>query len=110
MNRDFIKRLFKTLDEMEGSIELTSMTIEKRGFGSAEILDRFNQYRAILKKQREAAVLLEQHFEECNWAEVVRSVTIIDTLSAMIRDDAAMILGKPYSGRQSVDGDTFMYQ
>ena len=79
---------------MEVSINTTSDMISRKGIASGPILERFDQYRSIVKKQREMAFELQQHFEASDWIGISRSVQIIGSLSSMIRDDAAMILGK----------------
>lgn len=92
MQGNIIERLFESFSELEIAIESAKKTLEKREVIPQEILERLNSYDDILLKQRDLAHSLCAHINKCDWDEVSRHVSLINGLSAMIRDDARAIL------------------
>lgn len=92
MQGNIIDKLFSSFEELEGAIESAKKTLAKRESIPPEIMTRLNSYDDILLKQRTLAKELCQHMDSGNWDEVSRHVTLINGLSAMIRDDARAIL------------------
>lgn len=92
MQSNIIERLFSSFADLEQAIESAKVTLSKKESVPAEIMERLNSYDGILEKQRRLASTLCKHIEQGNWDEVSRHVTLINGLSAMIRDDARAIL------------------
>ena len=93
-SNNIIEKLFSSFEELEEAIESAKVTLSKREVIPAEIVERLNSYDDILLKQRNLAHSLCEHISNCNWDEVSRHVTLINSLSAMIRDDARAILSQ----------------
>lgn len=91
-NNNIIERLFSSFTELETAINSAKATLAKKESVPEEIIERLNSYDGILAKQRGLAETLCSHIEEGNWDEVNRHVSLINGLSAMIRDDARAIL------------------
>ena len=92
MQSNIIERLFSSFEELETAISSAKKTLAKREVVPTEIMRRLNSYDGILLKQRVLAQKLCEHINSCNWDEVSRHVSLINGLSAMIRDDARAIL------------------
>ena len=92
MQSDIINRLFTSFADLEAAIKSAKNTLEQKGSVSPEILERLQSYDGILLKQRNLATALCEHISNQNWDEVSRHVSLINGLSAMIRDDARAIL------------------
>lgn len=104
MQNGIIDRLYNSFQELEHAIEGAKKTLETRENVPAEIMERLNSYDGILEKQRNLANDLVGHMEKENWKEVTRHVSLINGLSAMIRDDAKAIL-QSLSGQQEEHGE-----
>jgi hypothetical protein len=89
---NIVERLFTSFNELEQAIHSAKATLAKRGAVPREILERIESYDGILVKQRRLASELCRHIDAGNWDEVGRHVSLINGLSAMIRDDARAIL------------------
>jgi len=87
-----IDKLLNSFDELDRCIQLTKDVLSKKRDVPADVLDRVEQYSAIVSKQRGLANMLEGHLADENWEEVGRHVKLINGLSSMIRDDARSIL------------------
>lgn len=92
MQNDIIERLFSSFTDLETAITSARTTLEKRGAIPGEIIARLTSYDDILAKQRALAGKLCVFIRSGNWDEVARHVSLINGLSAMIRDDARAIL------------------
>lgn len=92
MRHIIFKRLFDSFAELENAISSAKKTLERKSNCSLDLLDRVQNYEAILKKQRALAADLAIHVVKEDWKEVSRHVQIINGLSTMIRDDAREIL------------------
>ena len=91
-NKDIIERLFLSFTELEQAIESAKINLELKGVATEDILERLKSYDEILLKQRELAHGLCDNIEKNNWDEVARHVSLINGLSALIKDDAKSIL------------------
>jgi hypothetical protein len=89
---NIIERLFTSFSDLEEAIESAKTTLAKKEFVPQEILNRLKSYDTILAKQRRLARDLCRFIDDGNWDEVSRHVSLINGLSAMIRDDARAIL------------------
>ncbi len=89
---DIIDRLFSSFSELETAIAGAKKTLEQKENVPDEVFERLGSYDSILTKQRSFAKALCEHIERGNWDEVSRHVSIINGLSALIRDDARAIL------------------
>lgn len=92
MQSDIIERLFSSFAELEQAITSARAALAKKGEIPRQVLDHLNSYDGILSKQRNLANALQEHMQHGNWDEVSRHVSLINGLSAMIRDDARAIL------------------
>lgn len=92
MQHNIIERLFSSFSELEEAIESARTTLAKKPTASPRLLERLNSYGGIIAKQRSLATDLCRHINEGQWDEVSRHVSLINGLSAMIRDDARAIL------------------
>jgi hypothetical protein len=92
MQTNIIDRLFSSFADLEQAIQSAKTTLSKKQSVPSEVIERLNSYDGILAKQRRLAVELCEHINKGNWDEVSRHVSIINGLSAMIRDDARAIL------------------
>lgn len=93
MQSNIIDRLLSSFEELEQAIGSAKVALLQKGRMSPEILERLDSYDGILAKQRGLAESLRSHLAVGNWDEVNRHVSLINGLSAMIRDDARAILG-----------------
>jgi hypothetical protein len=114
MQDNIIDKLFTSFEELEVAIEGAKTTLAKRQSISPEILARLNSYDGILLKQRNLAKELCLHLNQGNWDEVSRYVSLINGLSAMIRDDARAILSQlnlnsDHGSDQSSDDDSLNF-
>ncbi|MBX7144654.1 MAG: hypothetical protein K1X79_09405 [Oligoflexia bacterium] len=91
-NNTIIERLFSSFSDLEKAIVSARSTLAKKGSVPSDIMERLNSYDGILAKQRSLAFTLCEHINKGNWGEVSRHVSLINGLSAMIRDDARQIL------------------
>lgn len=89
---DIIERLFSSFSELETAIAGAKKTLQQKENVPSEVFERLGSYDTILAKQRGFAKALCAHIERGNWDEVSRHVSIINGLSALIRDDARAIL------------------
>ncbi len=92
MESNIIERLFASFSELETAISKARTTFQSRESVPATVVRRLESYDTILAKQRSLAVTLCEAISRKNWDEVNRNVTLINGLSAMIRDDAKAIL------------------
>ncbi len=92
MESNIIERLFASFTELESAITKARSTLKTRETVPNEVVRRLESYDSILAKQRSLAVALCESIAQKNWDEVNRHVSLINGLSAMIRDDAKAIL------------------
>jgi len=92
MQNNIIDRLFASFEDLDKAITSAKKTLAARTEVPADIVRRLNSYDGILEKQRRLASELCDQINTGNWDEVTRLVTLINGLSAMIRDDARAIL------------------
>jgi hypothetical protein len=92
MESNIIERLFASFTELETAISKARDTFKTRTSIPDNVIRRLESYDTILAKQRSLAVTLCEAISRKNWDEVNRNVTLINGLSAMIRDDAKAIL------------------
>ena len=92
MESNIIERLFASFTELESAITKARSTLKTREAVPEGVVRRLESYDTILAKQRSLAVSLCESIAAKNWDEVNRNVTLINGLSAMIRDDARAIL------------------
>ena len=105
MQGNIIDRLFNSFADLEKAIESAKATLAKKESIPAEIVERLNSYDGILSKQRGLAAKLCEHINSGNWDEVSRHVSLINGLSALIRDDARAILTSISSNSDVVPKD-----
>lgn len=91
-NSETIKKLLLSFKELEEAINKAKVTLAKKEFVLPHVITRLNSYDGILAQQRDLANKLCSHMDNGNWDEVSRHVSLINGLSAMIRDDAGAIL------------------
>lgn len=91
-NSETIKKLLVSFRELEDAINKAKVTLAKKEFVPPHVITRLNSYDGILSQQRDLANKLCIHMDNSNWDEVSRHVSLINGLSAMIRDDAGAIL------------------
>ena len=108
MQSNIIDRLYASFQDLETAIESAKSTLAKKKNVPEEILERLNSYDGILAKQRGLASELCGHIEHGNWDEVSRHVSLINGLSAMIRDDARAILSALTEDNQASEEDEDM--
>ena len=87
-----IERLFASFEDLDRAITSAKTTLATKESIPSEIIERLHSYDGILLKQRTLATELCEHINAGNWDEVTRRVSLINGLSAMIRDDARAIL------------------
>lgn len=92
MTNTIIERLFSSFSDLERAILSAKTSLSKKQNLPQGIVDRIQSYDSILAKQRHLATKLCDHMNKGNWDEVGRHVSLINGLSAMIRDDARCIL------------------
>ena len=92
MSNHIIERLFTSFGDLEHAIDSAKRTMLEKGNVPQAVMARLESYDGILEKQRNLARKLCEHINANNWAEVTRHVSLINGLSAMIRDDARAIL------------------
>ena len=92
MESNMIERLFASFTELESAIQKALTTFETRESIPASVIKRLASYDSILAKQRSLATSLCEAVARKDWDEVNRNVTLINSLSTMIRDDARAIL------------------
>jgi len=92
MESNIIERLFASFSELELAITKARNTLNNRESVPDGVLKRLQSYDTILVKQRSLAVALCEAITKKDWEEVSRHVSLINGLSAMIRDDARAIL------------------
>lgn len=100
---NIIGKLYASFTDLEAAIESAKRTLAQKESVPAEIMQRLNSYDSILAKQRSLAASLCDHINRGNWDEVSRHVSLINGLSAMIRDDARAILGALSSDGQAAE-------
>jgi hypothetical protein len=92
MESNIIERLFASFTDLEQAITRARSTLNERPAIPAGVMKRLDSYDSILTKQRTLAIELCEAIAKKDWDEVSRVVSIINGLSAMIRDDAKAIL------------------
>ncbi len=92
MESNIIERLFASFSELEQAITKARETLSTRDSVPEGVMKRLVSYDTILSKQRSLAVALCESIAKKDWDEVTRHVSLINGLSAMIRDDAKAIL------------------
>jgi len=92
MQSGIIERLFASFSELESAIEKARGTLGQRESVPSSVMIRLESYDSILGKQRNLAVGHCEAITKKDWDEVSRHVSLINGLSAMIRDDAKAIL------------------
>ncbi len=92
MNKLIISRLFESFSELDRAIRTAKTALSRKKNPPKELLDRIDSYEQILNKQRALAGELCRYVTEGNWNEVARHVTLINSLSSMIRDDAREVV------------------
>jgi hypothetical protein len=97
MNRDFLPKLFRSLEDLEAAINGARNNLLKKN--EEELLHiprsiwvRLDSYNDILNKQRSLALELGSLLILGRFEEVNQKVIIINNLSSMIRDDAKEVL------------------
>ncbi len=110
INPNIIQKLFQSFTDLEDAIGSAKVTLAKRGEIPTEIMERLDSYDGILVKQRTLAEELCTHINKGDWDEVSRHVGLINSLSAMIRDDAKAILSliKPGQNANTEEDDEIM--
>ena len=107
MESNIIERLFASFTELETAITKARGTLKTRESVPEGVVRRLESYDTILAKQRSLAVALCESIAQKNWDEVNRHVTLINGLSAMIRDDAKAILeALSTTGETSAESDS----
>ena len=91
-NKNIIERLFSSFEELEQAIESAKSNLQLKGCATDEILVRLGNYDDILTKQRHLAHALCEYIDQGDWDQVARHVSLINGLSALIKDDAKSIL------------------
>ncbi len=91
-NPNIIERLFTSFTELETSIESAKKTLAAKEEVPDHVFERLASYDGIISKQRRLATKLAHLMANGDWDEVARHVSLINGLSAMIRDDARSIL------------------
>ena len=92
MQGNIIERLYASFTDLESAIESAKNTLAQKASAPEEVIKRLDSYGGILAKQRTLASQLCEHIKNSEWDEVTRMVSLINGLSAMIRDDARAIL------------------
>lgn len=92
MESNIIERLFASFTDLEEAITKARATLSTRQSVPEGVIKRLESYDSILGKQRTLAISLCEAITKKDWEEVTRIVSIINGLSAMIRDDAKAIL------------------
>jgi hypothetical protein len=87
-----IKRLFDSFIELEQAIETATGLLNKKANPPQHILNRLDNYREILEKQKNLATALCGYAAIGSWDQVSRHIKIINGLSSMIRDDAREVI------------------
>jgi len=106
MQVSIIERLFSSFSDLEKAIHSARSTLEQREQVPDEVIARLKSYDDILAKQRGLAETLCSHIRGGNWDEVTRHVSLINGLSAMIRDDARAILTSLALNSDRAEGDS----
>jgi len=92
MTGNIIDRLFASFVDLEQAIRGAKATLAAKATVPPEVFARLGSYDSILLKQRQLAVELKHFLDNGDWDEVNRLVSLINGLSAMIRDDARAVL------------------
>ena len=109
MQQNIIERLFQSFSELEQAIDSAKATLREKESVSPTVLERLDSYGGILEKQRGLAATLCEHIANKNWEEVNRHVTLINSLSAMIRDDARAILSSFAANSDPQDDEDYTF-
>jgi hypothetical protein len=105
MESNIIERLFASFTELEAAITKARTTFKSRPSIPESVVRRLESYDSILAKQRSLAVSLCEAISRKNWDEVNRNVSLINGLSAMIRDDAKAILAAVATPEEATERD-----
>lgn len=92
MNNEQLTKLFGSLKTLETTIESVYSRLSSKENVSEKILERVASYRKICDMQKRFSIQLEKKLADKNYEEVARLVKLINGLSAMIMDDARLIL------------------
>ncbi|MCB0335383.1 MAG: hypothetical protein KDD62_03735 [Bdellovibrionales bacterium] len=92
MNNEQLTKLFGSLKTLETTIENVYERLASKENVSDKVLERVASYRKICDMQKRFSIQLEQKLGEKKYEEVARLVKLINGLSAMIMDDARLIL------------------
>ena len=107
MESNIIERLFESFTELESAITKARTTLSQRDSVPAGVVRRLESYDSILAKQRSLAVELCEAIAKKHWDHVTRTVSLINGLSAMIRDDARAILQAiSHNSEEPTDSET----
>ncbi len=87
-----VKRLFRSLDDLEQSVIIAKKVLSSKDPIPLDILRRVSNYEEILVKQRILAKKLCSHIVGNDWDEVSRHVKLINGLSLMIHEDAKSLV------------------
>ena len=92
MAESLVEKLLDSFEQLDKCITVTKTILSSRPGVPEDVIQRVSQYSEIVRKQRETAEDLHALIAKQDWEEVGRRVKIINSLSAMIRDDAQAIL------------------
>ncbi len=101
MSSQVVKKLFKSLDDLEQSISRAKKVLASQDPIPLEIMRRVASYDDILCKQRKLAKRLCNYIVAGDWEEVTRHMRLINGLSAMVQEEARFLV----RGMVVVEGD-----
>lgn len=108
MAESLVEKLIDSFDQLDKCITVTRTILSSRPGVPEDVISRVSQYSEIVQKQRETAGDLHALIANQDWEEVGRRVKIINSLSAMIRDDAQSILETAEGNGVSVSRERVM--
>ncbi len=108
MAESLVEKLLESFEQLDRCITVTKTILSTRKGVPGDVLQRVGQYSEIVRKQRETAEDLHLLIARQDWEEVGRRVKIINSLSAMIRDDAQQILEAAEGLQNSVPNEQVM--
>lgn len=102
-----VRKLFRSLDELERSIAAAKEYLKGCDPIPFEVLKRINEYERIVQKQRYYGRELAKHVVYQNWSEVSRNIRLINGLSKMVSGDATDLVEAMLAGnlRASTGGE-----
>jgi len=90
---EYLTKLTHSIKELEDAIDNASQNIQKNPKKSNHpILERLNEYKTIVLKQKIYVNQLSKEVENENHDEIYRLVNIINGISNIIKDDAREVL------------------